>query len=312
MKIRLLSLLSLLLVLFLSLVGCDLLPFPEDTTLPPSPATGLSPTPEGIPAYSGSPYYVISAEGPSFTPSELLAAAESYEYFSPLDSLGRCGVVHASVGIDLMPTEDRESIGSVKPSGWQTAKYDIVSGKYLYNRCHLIGFQLTGENANERNLITGTRYMNVDGMLPFEDMVADYVKDTENHVLYRVSPYYNGNDLVAGGVRMEAFSVEDNGEGIAFDVFVYNVQPGISISYADGTSFLSSEPPITAATTTTATPPAVTEPTLTYIVNTSTKKFHKPECHYANSMAEENRDTYSCTRGHLIGLGFSACGSCHP
>ena len=163
---------------------------------------------------------------------------ESYETYSPLDELGRCGVAQANIGLDLMPTEKRGSIGQVKPSGWQTVKYDIVDGKYLYNRCHLIGYQLSGENANRENLITGTRYMNVEGMLPFENMVADYVKETENHVLYRVTPVFEGSELVARGVQIEALSVEDNGDGICFNVFVFNVQPGIVIDYATGDSHL--------------------------------------------------------------------------
>ena len=155
--------------------------------------------------------------------------------------MGRCGVAYANVGTDIMPTEKRESISSVKPSGWQSVKYDIVEGKYLYNRSHLIGYQLTAENANDRNLITGTRYFNATLMLPYENMVADYIKETNNHVLYRVTPVFEGNNLVATGVQMEAKSVEDNGEGIEFNVFVYNVQPGITIDYATGNSALSGE-----------------------------------------------------------------------
>lgn len=192
-----------------------------------------------IPAYEGSPYVEINGNKPEFAQEEM--KEESFEIYSELDSYGRCGEAFANVGQDLMPTEERGSIGQVKPSGWHTVKYDIVDGKYLYNRCHLIGYQLTAENANERNLITGTRYMNVDGMLPFENMVADYVKETDHHVLYRVTPIYEGKDLVAQGVQMEAYSVEDQGEGICFHVFVYNVQPGISIDYATGDSQLGAE-----------------------------------------------------------------------
>ena len=185
-----------------------------------------------IPPYFGQAYVPIDDNVPGFTEDEL--TTDSYEYYSPLDELGRCGFARSCVGVDLMPTEERGSIGSVKPSGWQTVKYDCVDGKYLYNRCHLIGFQLTGENANEKNLITGTRYMNVDGMLPFENLVADYIHETNNHVLYRVTPVYNGADLVAQGVQMEAYSVEDNGDGVCFNVFCYNVQPGVEIDYATG------------------------------------------------------------------------------
>ena len=192
-----------------------------------------------IPAYSGNDYIVLNNNIPNFFDSDLTTT--SFEEYSPLDSLGRCGVAYANIGTDLMPTEERESISSVKPSGWQSIKYDIVEGKYLYNRSHLIGFQLTAENANKSNLITGTRYFNANLMLPYENMVADYIKETNNHVLYRVTPVFEGNNLVATGVQMEAKSVEDNGEGIEFNVFVYNVQPGITIDYVTGASALASE-----------------------------------------------------------------------
>ena len=187
-----------------------------------------------IPAFAGEPYVVLNDNEPNFTEEDMVA--ESYEYYSELDEDGKCGVVEASVGQDIMPTEDRGSIGQVKPSGWQTVKYDFVDGKYLYNRCHLIGFQLAGENANKKNLITGTRYLNIEGMLPFENLVADYVKETENHVMYRVTPLFDGDNLVAHGVLMEGWSVEDNGEGVCFCVYAYNAQPGIIIDYATGHS----------------------------------------------------------------------------
>ena len=192
-----------------------------------------------IPAYSGNDYIVLNNNIPNFSDYDLTTT--SFEEYSPLDSLGRCGVAYANIGTDLMPTEERESISSVKPSGWQSIKYDIVEGKYLYNRSHLIGFQLTAKNANKSNLITGTRYFNANLMLPYENMVADYIKETNNHVLYRVTPVFEENNLVATGVQMEAKSVEDNGEGIEFNVFVYNVQPGITIDYATGASALASE-----------------------------------------------------------------------
>ena len=191
---------------------------------------------EQIGAYSGEPYVVLHDNVPNFTTEDLVT--ESYETYSSLDALGRCGTAMANIGQDLMPTEPRGSIGQVKPSGWQTVKYDIVDGKYLYNRCHLIGYQLSGENANEQNLITGTRYMNVEGMLPFENLVADYVQETGNHVLYRVTPVFTGDNLLADGVQMEALSVEDEGAGICFNVFVYNVQAGVNIDYATGESSL--------------------------------------------------------------------------
>ena len=190
-----------------------------------------------IPEYTGNAYAVINDNVPYFADNEL--STTSYEYYSDLDSLGRCGVCVASIGQDIISTEDRGEIGSVKPSGWQTVKYPgIVEGNYLYNRCHLLGFQLTAENANVNNLITGTRYMNVEGMLPFENMVADYVKETGYHVMYRVTPVFDGDNLVASGVLMEAKSVEDNGNEILFNVFCYNIQPGITIDYASGKSEL--------------------------------------------------------------------------
>ena len=191
---------------------------------------------EDIPEYTNQPYVEINNNTPFFNEDDL--TTESFEKYSELDSLGRCGVAYANVSIETMPTEKRGSIGQVKPSGWQTKKYDFVDGKYLYNRCHLLGYQLTGENANEKNLITGTRYMNTEGMLPFENMVADYVKETKNHVLYRVTPIFEGDDLVAKGVLMEAMSVEDQGLDIEFNVFVYNVQPNVTIDYATGKSQL--------------------------------------------------------------------------
>jgi len=189
-----------------------------------------------IPEFNGTPYVQINGNVPYFTAEDM--TTRSYETYAPLDALGRCGVVVSCIGRDLMPTEDRGSIGQVKPSGWQTVKYDFVDGKYLYNRCHLIGYQLTGENANRKNLITGTRYMNTEGMLPFENMVADYIKETDNHVLYRITPIFKGDELVARGVLMEAKSVEDDGEGILFCVYVYNNQPGVEIDYRTGKSKL--------------------------------------------------------------------------
>ena len=191
---------------------------------------------EDVPEYSGKSYVIINDNEPNFKESDL--TKESYEKYSELDILGRAGVAIANIGIDLMPTDDRENIGMIKPSGWHTVKYDKVDGKYLYNRCHLIGFQLTGENANEKNLITCTRSMNTEGMLEFENIVADYVKETKNHVLYRVTPIYEDNNLVANGLQMEAYSIEDHGKGIKFNVYVYNVQEGIEINYKTGDSKL--------------------------------------------------------------------------
>lgn len=187
-----------------------------------------------VPEFSDMPYVVVNNNQPEFDEKDL--TTEAFEHYSKLDALGRCQYAMACIGVELMPTEDRDSIGQIKPSGWQTVKYDFVDGKYLYNRCHLIGFQLTGENANKSNLITGTRFLNVEGMLPFENLVADYIKETKNHVLYRVTPIFDGDNLLARGVQMEGWSVEDAGEGICFNVYVYNNQPGVTINYKDGTS----------------------------------------------------------------------------
>ncbi len=187
-----------------------------------------------VEGYAEKPYIEMNGNKPLF--EEM--TTKCFEEYAKLDALGRCGVAYACVGLEIMPTEERGAIGQVKPSGWHTIKYDIVDGKYLYNRCHLLGYQLTGENANTKNLITGTRYMNVEGMLPFENMVAEYAEETGNHVMYRVTPHFEGKNLVASGVQMEAYSVEDDGKGVCFNVYVYNVQPGIAIDYATGDSWL--------------------------------------------------------------------------
>ncbi len=188
-----------------------------------------------IAEFSGEPYTVVNGNIPFFTEDEITDV--SFESYGETDALERCTACVASIGRDLMPTEDRGYIGYVKPSGWQNEKYDFVDGKYVYNRCHLIGYQLTGENATRENLITGTRYMNVEGMLPFENEVADYIKDTGNHVMYRVTPIFEGDNQLCSGVLMEAISVEDNGAGICFNVYCYNVQPGVIIDYATGENF---------------------------------------------------------------------------
>ena len=253
---------------------------------------------EQLPAYSGEPFVVLEDNVPKFSEEDF--TTQSYETYGELDAYNRCTYTVACIGRDLMPTEDRGDIGQVKPTGWVTAKYDFVDGKYLYNRCHLIGFQLTGENANERNLITGTRYMNVDGMLPFENMVADYIKETGNHVLYRVIPVFDGENLVASGVTMEAWSVEDNGEGICYYVFVYNVQPGVEIDYATGESWLAEAVSVDG------------EATEGYVVNTSSGKFHKESCGQWQSIKEENRQRFDTTRSQMIAWNFEPAGCCKP
>lgn len=276
-----------------------------------------------VPAYSGKAYTSVNGNVPYFSAAEL--ATQSFETYSDLDSLGRCGVTYACIGKDLMPTEERGSIGMVKPTGWHTVRYDdLVDGKYLYNRCHLIGYQLTGENANTKNLITGTRYLNIEGMLPFENMVADYIQETNNHVLYRVTPIFEGNNLLANGVLMEGYSVEDKGAGVSYCVFAYNVQPGIEIDYATGESKLADgaqqEEQKTATVTPTPSPePEKQEPVTRseasqadYILNTNTKKFHYPTCSSVNDMKEKNKQEFFGTRDETIALGYSPCGRCKP
>lgn len=259
-----------------------------------------------IPDYDGKAYVELNGNVPEFSESEK-TYSESFEEYGKLDSLGRCTYAVSCIGKDLMPTEKRGSIGSVKPSGWHISKYDFVDGKYLYNRCHLIGYQLTAENANERNLITGTRYLNVEGMLPFENDVADYIEITNNHVYYKVTPIFEGNNLVANGVQMQAYSVEDNGQGISFNVYCYNVQPGVAIDYAtgDNQAVTSSSASVTSTSSDVA-------DKKTYIVNTKTKKFHNPDCDGVKKMSSSNKKKYKGTRDSLISNGYSPCKKCNP
>lgn len=287
-----------------------------------------------VPTYSGEPYTAVNNNEPYFTSDNL--TTEAFENYSELDALGRCGVAYANVCLETMPTEKRGSISEVKPTGWHSVKYDNVDGKSLYNRCHLIGYQLTAENANQQNLITGTRYLNVDGMLPFENMVADYVKETDNHVLYRVTPIFTGDNLVADGVLMEGYSVEDEGDGICFCVYAYNVQPGITIDYATGDSWLSSEKGNSnsssggnsavsqsaadksgtqQAAVQTESVKETSAPVSTgteYILNTNTKKFHYPSCSSVKQMKASNKKEYTGSRDDLIAQGYDPCKKCNP
>lgn len=287
-----------------------------------------------VPAYSGEPYTAVNNNEPYFTSDNL--TTEAFENYSELDALGRCGVAYANVCLETMPTEKRGSISEVKPTGWHSVKYDNVDGKSLYNRCHLIGYQLTAENANQQNLITGTRYLNVDGMLPFENMVADYVKETDNHVLYRVTPIFTGDNLVADGVLMEGYSVEDEGDGICFCVYAYNVQPGITIDYATGDSWLSSEKGNSdsssggnsavsqsaadksgtqQAAVQTESVKETSAPVSTgteYILNTNTKKFHYPSCSSVKQMKASNKKEYTGSRDDLIAQGYDPCKKRNP
>ena len=293
-----------------------------------------------IPVYDGTPYIQLEKNIPDFTEDEK-KDTEAFETYSELDSLGRCGQAYANICPELQPTEERGAIGNVRPSGWHTVKYnDLIDGNYLYNRCHLIAYCLAGENANEKNLITGTRYLNTEGMLPFEEMVNDYVDKTGNHVLYRVTPQYEGDNLVASGVEMEGWSVEDAGTGICFHVYCYNVQPGIEINYADGTSWETASDNRENAQKTesvgqesgctgqeTGLEGDITTEQLeiadddsdrrnktaqTYILNTNTKKIHRSTCSSVSQMKETNKQTYEGTVEELENMGYAPCKKCNP
>lgn len=272
---------------------------------------------EEVPEFNGTPYVELNDNQPEFDEYEL--TSETFEEYSNLDNLGRCGAAQACVGEETMPVQERESISEVKPTGWKNQKYENIDGEYLYNRCHLIGFQLTGENANEENLITGTRYMNTQGMLPFENMVAEYIHETGNHVMYRVTPVFEGDDLVASGVQMEAESVEDEGSGICFNVYVYNVQPSITINYSTGDNWET----ITEEGTDELSEYDRTgqlknpegnwaEQEQTYIINENTRKIHKPDCSSVDRIAEKNKKKVIQRRSVLIEEGYEPCGKCKP
>lgn len=284
-----------------------------------------------VPAFEGNPYVYVNDGEPTFT-DEQRAAEPGHEHYGELDELGRCTAAFAVVGPETQPTEKRGSIGEIRPSGWQMAKYDFVEGKYLFNRCHLLGYQLTGENANPQNLITGTRYLNVQGMLPFENAVADYVDATGNHVLMAVMPVFEGSELVARGVHMMAESVEDGGEGVAFNVFCYNVQPGVVIDYGTGESMLEEDatplPDVSGAESAPdtasegagageasekgATGSAEGKGTTEYVLNTNSKKFHLPSCSSVDQMSPKNREDVEDTRENLIAKGYDPCKRCNP
>lgn len=276
---------------------------------------------EEIPEFSDSAYVVVNDNQPDFVESDY--TTESFENYSELDELGRCGTATANIGKDLMPTQKRGQIGPVKPSGWHTVKYDCVDGKYLYNRCHLIGYQLSGENANEKNLVTGTRYLNVEGMLPFENKVADYVNETNHHVLYRVTPVFEGDNLVLSGVQMEGWSVEDEGKGICFNVFAYNSQPGVEIDYATGDSHLAGKESSAQGkeeadsagkdvASDGGTEKNQNELSEEYIINTNTGKFHRPSCSSVADTKMKNRKSFSGERSEVIRQGYEPCQRCQP
>lgn len=282
--------------------------------------------------YTGQPYIVLNNNQPYFSEEEI--STQSYENYGLPDALNRCTTAIASLGLDLMPTSKRESISEVHPTGWESnASYSFIDGEKLYNRCHLIGFQLAGENANPLNLVTGTRYMNVSGMLPFENMVADYIKETGNHVMYRVTPVFENEDEVCQGVIMDAWSVEDQGEGICFSVFCYNVQPGVDIDYTTGANQLH-EADLNSKDGLEAEEMPVSDPTVpdpqgtperadypegdensvqhAYVLNTRSFKFHKPDCKGVKDMSAKNRQDFSGTREEVLSMGYDPCGICRP
>ena len=288
---------ALLALLMAATAGCE--GAQETGSARPLPGQAQEITLDEIAAYSGEPYAIVNGNVPYFTEDD--RTDEPFEHYSKLDALGRCGAAFANICRETMPTEERGAIGHVRPSGWHTVKYDSVDGKYLYNRCHLIGYQLSAENDNEQNLITGTRYLNTEGMLPFENEVADYVRETDGHVLYRVTPLFEGDNLLADGVLMEAYSVEDDGAGVCFNVFVYNVQPGIGIDLLTGESWLEDTDA-----------PAKANGRTDYILNTNTMKFHAPSCASVDEISRGNKREYSGTREELIEKGYEPCGRCRP
>ncbi len=322
------------LILLLLLSGCGRIQDSEASSASKSNSISYVTSIADVPSYSGQNFIIINNNIPDFSDDELTDS--SFEIYSDFDSLGRCQTAYANVCLEIMPTEKRGDIGMIKPSGWHTVKYNgIVDGNYLYNRCHLIGYQLSGENANEKNLITGTRWFNVKGMLPFEDAVASCVKENDIHVLYRVTPIFDGDDLVAKGVQMEAKSVEDNGSLICFNIFVYNIQPGIEIDYTTGESSLksnyeteiknaeaslcstdeinqivSSAQSQTSSSNDTDAP--ASDDNSQYILNTNSHKFHLPSCSSVNKISDKNKESYYGSRDELINEGYEPCGVCNP
>ena len=295
--------------------------FRPEVAIPESPKFDASQVPE----YTGKVYVNVNGGVPLFEADDL--ATEPFERYSDLDPLGRCGTALACIGAELMPVQERGPIGDVRPSGWHTQKYDNIPDLYLYNRCHLIGYQLTGENDNEKNLITGTRYLNTEGMLPIENEVADYIRDTGDRVLYRVTPCFEGDNLLCSGVLMEAKSVSAN--GISRCVYCYNVQPGIEIDYADGTSRKIDAGTENVTESVTGSVAAGSDDRMpafednrmlgtvipagtTYVLNTNSRKFHRPECESVGDMKPKNTEFFDGTRDEAIGMGYDPCGRCNP
>lgn len=333
---------TLLLALSLTLTGCASIDDNEAGDAASAQTVDTAVDVEHIPAYTGKAAYVeVNNNEPEFSEQEYAVAqeaiqesnhgneseVEALESYSSLDKLGRCGSTYALVGEETMPEGERGNISDIKPTGWHSSKYDYVEGESLYNRCHLIAWMLAGENANRENLITGTRYMNTEGMLPFEDEVHDYVEETGNHVLYTVTPVFKDEELVARGVQMEAYSVEDSGKSVSFNVYCYNVQPGVEIDYATGDNWpnksvgaqasgnkgasstsSSGEDPSNSTTSSSNS----SHVSATYVLNTNTKKFHRPECEGASDISPSHRQDYSGLRKELIDQGYQPCKRCNP
>lgn len=293
-----------------------------------------------IPDWQGFAFSYVDDNEPDFENDEIWTSTQ--ESLDPLDYLGRCGTANSCIGQDGMPTEPRGDISSIEPTGWHYDKYDFVEGEALFNRCHLIGHQLSGDDAIPRNLITGTSYMNRDGMLQFENAIASYVKETGNHVMYRVTPIFKGEELISRGVHMEAMSVEDDGDGLSFNVFCYNVQPGIDIDYKTGDNKLSEDTTILenynagkylmVANTQGIVPSAEEQndgsienaaegesdtgeskpQTITYVLNTNTHRFHFSDCRSVKDIKDKNKSIEETTRENLVERGFKPCGNCKP
>lgn len=300
-KTKRLLLLVLILCLFFTLPACldDIGGGKQSSVISKAPTASYDKsvcyTLDTVPEFTNEPFVEINNNIPYFTEADYMTKA--YEYYGDLDSLGRCTVTKACVCKETMPTEKRGNISQVKPTGWHSSKYDFVDGQSLYNRCHLIGYQLTAENANPANLITGTRYLNVEGMLPFENLVADYVKETGNHVMYRVTPVFDGDNLVARGVLMEGYSVEDDGDGVCFNVYAYNNQPGVEIDYATGDNKLAGSSEISGVV-------------MNFIINTANKKIHLPDCESVSAMKDKNKKSVKGTLKQFTDQGYIPCGNC--
>lgn len=271
-----------------------------------------------LPQWDGQPFVELDGGEPTFTADE--ATTEAFERYGAFDELGRCTYAYACLGPETLATGPRENISHVKPSGWQRSEYDFIDGGILFTRSHLIARQLSGENDNELNLVTGTRYFNATGMIGFEEMTGDYIRSTGNHVLYRVVPIFVGDELVARGAWMEAMSMEDGGAGISFNVYVFNVQPGIEIDYATGDNWLAPDPEAVTGTTQGASSTsgsgnaAPNQPAFdcAYVLNTKSMRFHLPTCDGATSMSDKNRELSNASRDELLDLGYLPCGTCQP